>query len=56
MEQKIIEFGNLANNDDDNVRKILKEIAQLELQEGDDTPYKIAKKGAKGCHSKIKLR
>ena len=56
MEQKIIEFGNLTNNDDDNVRKILKEIAQLEQQEGDDTPYKIAKKGAKGCHSKIKLR
>ena len=56
MERKIIEFGNLAYNDSENVQKILKEIAQLELREGDDNPYKIMKKGAKGCHSKIKLR
>ena len=60
MERKIIEFGNLSDSsgqiDDLAVQKLLREITELELREGDDTPYKIAKKGAKGCHSKIKLR
>lgn len=56
MEQKIIEFGALDVDDDVAVQALLREIAELELAEGDDTPYKIEKKGAKGCNSKIKLR
>jgi hypothetical protein len=49
------------NNDDDvayreSVREILADIERLELEQGDDTPYKIAKKSAKGCNTKIKLR
>jgi len=62
MERKIIEFGNLATtttttgNGEDIARKLLDEIAQLEIAQGDDIPYKIAKKGAKGCSTKVRLR
>jgi hypothetical protein len=56
MERKIIEFGQNPPSDTFQAKRLLKEIAELELAEGDDTPYKIAKKGAKGCHSKVKLR
>lgn len=60
MERKIIEFGKLSgdNNDDDTAaaEKLLDEIAQLENAQGDDIPYKIAKKGAKGCSTKVRLR
>ena len=56
MERKIIEFGQNPSSDTFQAKRLLKEIAELELAEGDDTPYKIAKKGAKGCHSKVKLR
>ena len=67
MEKKIIEFGNLDNNnneelrennavDRESVRRLLGDIERLELEQGDATPYKIAKKSAKGCNTKIKLR
>ena len=59
LERKIIQFGALDNNDDDDdarARQLLAEIEQLELDQGDDTPYSVLKKGAKGCNKKINLR
>jgi len=61
LERKIIQFGAVnisANNNDGETcaRNLLKEIENLELHEGDNTPYTVVKKGAKGCHRKIKLR
>ena len=58
LERKIVQFGSvLLLNDDENfstaARTLLAEIEALELAEGDDTPYTVLKKGAKGCHRKI---
>lgn len=64
LERKIIKFGTLteADNNDDGAtsaavaRNLLAEIEALEIAQGDDTPYAVLKKGAKGCHRKISLR
>lgn len=59
LERKIVQFGALLNADENistAARDLLAEIEALELAEGDDTPYTVLKKGAKGCHRKIVLR
>ena len=63
LERKIIQFGNAtttssadAEMDSLRARQLLREIEQLEADEGDDTPYTVVKKGAKGCNRKISLR
>jgi hypothetical protein len=58
LERKIVQFGVLVNDENFSTaaRNLLAEIEALELSEGDDTPYAVLKKGAKGCHRKIVLR
>ena len=55
LERKIIQFGTLTDAAAA-ARDLLAEIEALEIAEGDNTPYNVLKKGAKGCHRKIKLR
>ena len=58
LERKIIQFGALTDNMEvtEAARNLLAEIETLEIAQGDETPYTVLKKGAKGCHRKITLR